>query len=48
MAGEKQAALDLIDADLVGNHAELNADPGINLAAVIAQLRAIIVTITEA
>lgn len=48
MAGEKQAALDLVDAELVGNHAELNTKPGVNLALVIAQLRAIIVTITEA
>ncbi len=49
MAGEKQAALDLLDAELgTKNHAELNADPGINLATIVAQLRAIIVTITEA
>jgi hypothetical protein len=45
---EKQDALDFVDAELVGNHAELNTKPGVNLADTIAQLRALIVLITEA
>lgn len=49
MAGEKQAALDYIDAQVTGkNHAELNTKPGVRVAKVLAELRALVAAITEA
>lgn len=44
----KAEALAIIDTQLSGNHAELNAKPGVELAKIIAELRAEIDAITEA